>query len=496
MRGFRLWWLAVVMLVIGGSPSFARFFPPSVRVTPSSVDGHALLPVVAGDGRGRAFVVWLDSRNRRGYDVYFNRSADGGVTWQPEDLWLDAAKDQEGGSAEPGLALDGKGGVFVIWKTETKDGVWAIRFRQSLDHGTTWPLVTPRLNPLGGGVAPQIAVDSTGHVYVAWFEKAGPPPAAPPSPLPGLPAPTPFLTNFQIYFATSADAGKTWSSPVRLDHGTTLGAAWFPRLSSDNTGHVYVVWKDPRHETASVYFNTSSDYGKTWLAHDLRLDHSPNDAEAPQIASDQTGHLYVVWHDLRSGRHDIYFNRSTDHGKTWLAQDVRLSRPATMAGASLLQATNDGRVYVVWADPGRGHYDLVVRVSSDYGRTWREEIRLDHDSPKPGNSFFPQMASDEAGRVAVVWEDHRNPRPGIYLNYSVNSGRTWLKEEMRVDADTAADFSGLRPGIALIKGGTTLVAWEVTRAEEVSRESPRDIRVRVIQLAAGSGSKSMRQRAK
>ncbi|MBI1893467.1 MAG: hypothetical protein HYS14_05085, partial [Candidatus Rokubacteria bacterium] len=127
---------------------------------------------------------------------------------------------------------------------------------------------------------------------------------------------------------------------------------------------------------------------------------------------------------------------------------------------------------------------------------WREEIRLDHDAPKPGNSLLPQMASDAAGRVAVVWEDHRNPRPGVYLNYSVDSGRTWLREEMRMDADTAADFSGLRPGIALTKGGTAVVAWEVTRAEEVRPESPRDIRARVVQLAAGSGSKPSRQPAK
>ena len=74
------------------------------------------------------------------------------------------------------------------------------------------------------------------------------------------------------------------------------------------------------------------------------------------------GHIYVVWADERteaesdsqrekSSGHRIYFNRSDDHGGTWLPEDIKLSG----------DAAGSGRMMQAWPQ---------IR-SDDHGHTWR-----------------------------------------------------------------------------------------------------------------------------
>ena len=76
--------------------------------------------------------------------------------------------------------------------------------------------------PGGGDVLslfPALAVDSIGHVYVAWIDK----------------------TNFNLYYAFSTDEGKSWSAAVRVNTGGAVTNE-FDWAQAGGAGTLALVW--------------------------------------------------------------------------------------------------------------------------------------------------------------------------------------------------------------------------------------------------------------
>ena len=66
--------------------------------------------------------------------------------------------------------------------------------------------------------------------------------------------------------------------------------------------------------------------GRFWpdLAGGAAREGRGGDVEGPmEMAADDQGHLYIAWADNRDGEYGIYLVASTDHGRTW-SKDVRL----------------------------------------------------------------------------------------------------------------------------------------------------------------------------
>ena len=90
-----------------------------------------------------------------------------------------------------------------------------------------------------------------------------------------------------------------------------------------------------------------------------------------------SGLVCVTWTDARSGRTDIRFNRSFDHGRTWLVSDMRLDTDSPGAANSVgPQIIMVGlQSLVTWSDerngtPGKGDYDVFFNIpygSRPYG---------------------------------------------------------------------------------------------------------------------------------
>jgi len=68
-------------------------------------------------------------------------------------------------------------------------------------------------------IFPALAVDSFGFVYTTWSD------------------------NQSVYLSSSSDLGTTWSVPVRVNSGITVGKSnVFPWVAADANGHVVVTW--------------------------------------------------------------------------------------------------------------------------------------------------------------------------------------------------------------------------------------------------------------
>lgn len=254
-----------------------------------------------------------------------------------------------------------------------------------------------------------------------------------------------------IYVNSSSDYGFTWqAADIRLDTDTPGSHhSRYPQIACDNIGYVYAVWEDERNGSADIYFNYSSDYGSTWQTSDKKLSsaaYAPS-PQFPKIACDNSGHVYVAWDDN-------YFNTSADYGATWLTQAIRIS---TSGGAdSQLSCSQNGTVYVAWR---RGTSEILFNYSLNFGNTWQvSDRRISNTNAIP---YSLSVSSDENGYVYCVWHDGRNntSSPDIYFNSSADYGNTWNASDIKLNTGSPGATYSTWPKAACDEAGHVYVTW-------------------------------------
>jgi hypothetical protein len=179
--------------------------------------------------------------------------------------------------------------------------------------------------------------------------------------------------------------------------------------------------------------------------------------------------VYAVWTDWRNGEQDVYFNYSSNSGVTWQTPDIRIdSDNSTKSFLPTIQpqiACSGTNVYIVWEDDRNGKRDIYLNYSTDGGANWQaSDIRMDTgDTLGANDSWNPQIAS-VGSNIYVVWEDARNSGIlDIYFNYSTNGGANWQASAIRIDTgDTAGLNTSTNPQITAT-GNNVYVVWEDRR---------------------------------
>jgi len=455
-------------------------------------------PFVVVQPGGRIFVTYYGGPGGAEYRLLFTRSLDNGVTWLPEPVQLDAQPPQRTRIGFHRLEASADGRVSVTWSIERKEETFwrlrEVRHRQSPDLGASWKGETLRwpFNRQGNYATPRTGQD--GELYLLWAEGVssrntprfigttggGVAWWAAPKTLPGNDTSGrwqgkerfrevnwPFLATgpggglyaawqeatehgTDIVFNRSKDSGRTWleSSP-RLNAPPASGGytTQRPMIALDKAGGIYVTWEDFRHNTIDLYFNRSLDGGATWLNQDLWLTAvRPQQSAAtdPVLSADRSGNLYLLWQDSREAPNSIYFSRSLDRGATWLLQPIKLDHhsPKAITGAHRLAHDDAGHVYVAWWEGTETTGSVKFRRSDDFGATWSEnEHILDSGLGKEG-PWFPWLSADGQGGVCVVWRSDRSGRYQLYLNRSMDHGKTWLPADVQITGSSVRHARG------------------------------------------------------
>ena len=268
-------------------------FSANVRVNDVTVNAQRE-PDLAVDAQGLIHVVWTDVRNAAttGPDIYYANSTDGGLSFNPSQrLNNDAVAAEQG---EPAIAVAPDRSVYAVW-TDPRNAARAtdIYFSRSTTLGGTWTpnfiLNDDSTNRAQG--AADIAVDSSGIVYVAWSDSRD------------------ANTGPDIYATRSSNGGATFAANVRVNDDTGAIYQGTPSLAV-NAGRVHASWSDERTRGSTwrdIYSASSTD-GLTWGAN-LRVndDSIPfNLQDTSTIAVDAGGNVYAAWFDSRTSGQDVY----------------------------------------------------------------------------------------------------------------------------------------------------------------------------------------------
>jgi hypothetical protein len=359
------------------------------------------------------YAVWEDYRwAGGGSDVYFNNSTDYGATWQTEqniDGYLPSV------SSTPEIASTGNY-VYIVW-TDSRSGMNDIYFNRSTNGGASWSGAIRIDNGDSPGADHSVSprVTCTGSlVYCMWLDdRAG----------------------GGVYFNRSTDYGATWQNPsARVDAGSSTVRS-FGRLSSLRCAgtNVYACWTDDRTGTSEVYFNRSTNSGISWTGSVQACDGGANCAVPTlEVAGN---YVYLAWHDDRmagSYLYDVFFDYSSDFGATWHS-DIGPLDPggiAMMSDGVVIKA-DGSKVYATWRDDRNGTGDIYFNRSTDNGVTWLGEAHLNlGTSPFQLQLNLPIMSAGN-GWVNVIWPDPRciymgSGQQDIFANCSSDYGATWL----------------------------------------------------------------------
>jgi hypothetical protein len=239
---------------------------------------------------------------------------------------------------------------------------------------------------------------------------------------------------------------------------------WDPALGCDEDGRAYAIALT--RDTAGAYgfvFATTDPSGASWTKSDpAPFGLAPRGRRRPRLAIGRPGEVNVLWEDSRSGPVDLYFNRSTDGGTTWLPNDVRVN--AVPTGSSRLAtpalACDDyGRVFAVWRDDREGFEAYYCNASRDGGASWGpRDVRI--TSIGMGRKTEPRLVCDRRQNLAIAWIEQRDGGQRAYCNASFDGGETWMAPD--VSLGDAGDVFGL--DLVLADGGTLVAAFSESGA--------------------------------
>lgn len=306
----------------------------------------------------------------------FDRSLDGGVTWDLLDLEIDAL--------DPGFpVIDADGDHVVVgWSDAGR-----LVLRASQDAGSTWgPRRTVSEATASVDGAPRIEVRGN-TIYAAWLDNRDP-------------------ATRQVFFNRSDDLGVTW---LATDTLLSTGHAGLPgcqvldqdtvALAVDGT-RVHAAWSEVVAATNTVFVRSSTDGGASWGSAQSPVTGS-GASELPSIAT-KGSNVFLAWRDARSAitasGSEVYFSRSLDDGSTWEADQAISSAGAEAAGCSVpkLACVGDS-VVAVWK------YGIFNR-SQDLGATW---LATESNMNAVGAFVYPdtpEVVATESG-VHAFWID-------------------------------------------------------------------------------------------
>jgi hypothetical protein len=348
--------------------------------------------VVIASGNNR-FAVWQDTTPGNS-DIFFRRSTDNGVTWQP----LVNLSNNPGPSIAPQITVSGSN-VYIVWAQENAAGTTVDAFFiRSLNNGATFgPKVrisTADTDNLGF-TRPQVAA-SGAFVYVTWMD----------------------FGAREAFFKRSINNGATFQGVVNISNSGTADYLQNIVALAAAGPNVYVAWDD-FFATHDVLLKRSTNNGATFSAVKNLSNGGGVDALGPELAA--TGaNLYASWSDFNNstGSYDVFFARSTNSGGAFSAK-LNLSNNAGTSGAPQV-AFSGAFVFVTWQDDTPGNNDILMKRSINNGGSFQGVKNLSNNA---GSSVNPQVATS-GPNVFFTWNDNTPGNNDIFLRRSTNNGGT------------------------------------------------------------------------
>ena len=347
--------------------------PATLSLPPGSERCYTTSLAFDGQGTVHLAFVTLAGPGNVPSAVWVTRSADGGRTFQPATKVLDKERFMVRLAVDPRASPPT---VFLTWVEAAGVGLLqmippsSVMAAVSTDGGATFapPVrVSQAARELVG--APVPAVGRDGALHVLFYDYRGD--VFDFQNLPG----GRYEDTFELVLATSTDRGATFAESrvdgdIRPPESFLVFTPPFPALAVDGrSGRLYAAWSDARADQPAVLLSSSADQGRTWSG-PRRVDDGSGQALLPQVAVAEDGRLDVAYASVgpgAGGPTQVRLTSSRDGGRTFgpaqpLNEPFRRDLLPVSArrdagpdlGSTLALVSQRSQAYVAWPDTRKG----------------------------------------------------------------------------------------------------------------------------------------------
>jgi hypothetical protein len=210
--------------------------------------------------------------------------------------------------------------------------------------------------------------------------------------------------------AAAQDRHAHQHSPAPSGKPLELGTS----AAIDEAGRLWVLTKEAVGGDQFVMLQTSADGGKTWSA-PRRIQQQPEPVaargeERPKIAFGPSGEIYIAYTSPVAPPHigNIRFMRSLDGGKTFSSPiTVHANREVITHAFGSMIVDREGRIYIAWID-GRGSEEAKARQGSYAGSAIYYAVSADGGATFKGD-YKVADHSCECCRISLALNPQGNP---------------------------------------------------------------------------------------
>jgi hypothetical protein len=337
----------------------------------------------------------------------------------------------------------------------TRDGRTVLAWIAQQGHDNNLFVAQPgsapkvRVNPEGLFVdslhqPPGLALGPGDEIYVSWSSRK-------PVPEGGL-----FASDLRL--SRSLDGGRTFETPLQVNEDRPISHS-FEGLGVAPDGTVIVSWIDSRDgaSTANTYLARITERG-TRVERTLKLDEGETCVCCRvDVAAGPGETIAVAWRKVFPGSiRDMVIGLSRDGARSFgpagLVHADRWKINACPHRGGSVAMDGRGRVYLAWyTETADGQPRMLFAASGD-GRRFAAPLRLNTVTGSIPDQV--RLAADPAGRVVIVWEEATAVRRRVLLRYSTDGGRTLSAPQALSQA-----IKAYAPDVAVAPGGDFVVAW-------------------------------------
>ncbi len=310
---------------------------------------------IVSDDNGGAFVIWIDSRNSGGVDIFGTHILANGTIAAGWDVNGNSIVAESGPQNGHTFWEDGNGGAVLAWHDERDPNNPSIYMQRIAPDGTLmWNAGGNELCVVNGEQTNvKMALLTNGNMFFTWRDKR-----------------------------SDAD-GNLYCRAVALD-GTFVydetvvyagsGIQRNPRAASGSDGSAFVVWEDGRSD---FYFKDiyaqkiNADGSLAWDPAGVVVSDADNDQLNPRLFGDDSGGTWIIWDDARGSGYpelDIYVQHLNADGSPQLTANGQLlcNAPGEQF-APLIKDAGNGRIYANWGDNRTGSTGIYLQILDSNG---------------------------------------------------------------------------------------------------------------------------------
>jgi hypothetical protein len=321
-------------------------------------------PTIAAWG-STVHLIFTDEKNGN-WEIYYLRSIDGGITWDPEQrLTNDPAW-----TNSPSIAVHGSNVHLAFSDDRASTTHFDIYDKHSSDAGVTWSPDTRVTYTMNNG-APCLGVNDSLLLLAFNSTRDG---------------------NYEVYFKRSTNSGTTWEPEERLTDDPEISYLPSMVISKPN---IHIAWYDYCSSVlAEIYYLRSTDLGVTWEPQ-VRLTNDSLRSWWPQIAVGDSA-VHVIWSDDRPGIYQIYYKRDPTGNPSAINEYMRNS--CILTGDRLTVVPNPCNAYAVVTEHEDEYFILYNSCGMIVGIDRGDRIAMD----QPSGIYFIRSLHDNNAISRII----------------------------------------------------------------------------------------------